>query len=55
MKQRKLAEKFLRKADQDILVLEKWRSDPDIADEILGFHAQQAAEKLLKNKYFVNH
>jgi HEPN domain-containing protein len=48
MKNRKLAEKFLRKADQDMVVLKKWRQDPDIADEILGFHAQQAAEKMLK-------
>ena len=49
MKNRKLAEKFLRKATQDMIVLEKWRQDPDIADEILGFHAQQAAEKMLKS------
>jgi HEPN domain-containing protein len=48
MKNRKLAEKFLRKANQDMTVLEKWRQDPDITDEILGFHAQQAAEKMLK-------
>lgn len=48
MKNRKLAEKFLRKADQDMTVLEKWRQDPDIAGEILGFHAQQTAEKMLK-------
>ncbi len=48
MMQLKLAEKFLRKADQDMLVLKKWRSDPEISDEILGFHAQQAAEKMLK-------
>lgn len=48
MKNRKLAEKFLHKADQDMTVLEKWRQDSDIADEILGFHAQQAAEKMLK-------
>lgn len=48
MKNRKLAEKFLRKANQDMVVLEKWRQDPDIADEILGFHAQQTAEKMLK-------
>ncbi|MDI6736621.1 MAG: hypothetical protein QME42_10615 [bacterium] len=40
MKIRKLAEKFLSKADQDMTVLEKWRQDQDIADEILGFHAQ---------------
>ena len=48
MKNRKLAEKFLCKANQDLAVVEKWRQDPDIADEILGFHAQQAAEKMLK-------
>ncbi|MBF8278149.1 MAG: hypothetical protein HW390_3222 [Candidatus Brocadiaceae bacterium] len=48
MKNRKLAEKFLHKAGQDMTVLEKWRKDPDIAEEILGFHAQQTAEKMLK-------
>jgi len=48
MKNRKLSEKFLFKADQDMTVLGKWRQDPDIADEILGFHAQQMAEKMLK-------
>lgn len=48
MKTRKLAEKFLNKAEQDMTVFEKWRQDPDIANEILGFHAQQAAEKMLK-------
>jgi len=48
MRSLKLAENFLRKADQDMLVLEKLRFDPDVAEEILGFHAQQAAEKMLK-------
>ncbi len=48
MTQRKLAQKLLLKADQDIIILEKLKSDPDIAVEILGFHAQQAAEKILK-------
>ncbi|MBU0600731.1 HEPN domain-containing protein [bacterium] len=48
MKNRKLAEMFLCKAIQDMIVLEKWRQDPDIAEEILGFHAQQTAEKMLK-------
>lgn len=48
MKNRKLAEKFLHKAGQDMTVLEKWGKDPDIAEEILGFHAQQTAEKMLK-------
>ncbi len=48
MMYQKLAEKFLHKAEQDMVVFEKWRSDPDISDEILGFHAQQAAEKMFK-------
>jgi len=48
MKNRKLSEKFLLKADQDMTVLKKWRQDPDIAGAILGFHAQQTAEKMLK-------
>jgi HEPN domain-containing protein len=48
MKNLKLAEKLLRKADQDIIVFKKWHNDPQIANEIIGFHAQQAAEKMLK-------
>jgi len=48
MKNRKVAERFLNKANQDMIVIEKWRQDPEIPDEILGFHAQQAAEKMLK-------
>jgi HEPN domain-containing protein len=48
MSRRNLAEKLLRKADQDKSVFEKLRLDPDIAVDILGFHAQQAAEKMLK-------
>ena len=48
MKHREQAVRLLRKADQDLIVLQKWRTDPDIADELLGFHAQQAAEKMLK-------
>jgi len=48
MRSREHAEILLRKADQDIFVLEKLIGDPASPDEILGFHAQQAAEKLLK-------
>lgn len=44
----RLAEKLLAKADQDLVVVSKWKSDPDIAEEIIGFHAQQSAEKMLK-------
>ncbi len=48
MPQNRAARKLLGKADQDLVALAKWRSDPDIAHEIAGFHAQQAAEKMLK-------
>jgi HEPN domain-containing protein len=39
---------LLRKAGQDKVVLERLINDPEINDDTLGFHAQQAAEKLLK-------
>lgn len=48
MKNPKLAERLLQKARQDWDAFAKWRHDPEIAEEILGFHAQQAAEKMLK-------
>jgi hypothetical protein len=38
---------LLRKARQDELVLERLLSHRDVDDDTLGFHAQQAAEKLL--------
>lgn len=41
-------EVLLRKAKQDELALEKLLDDRDIEDDLLGFHAQQAAEKMLK-------
>lgn len=41
-------EVLLRKALQDELVLAKLLSDRDVDDDTLGFHAQQAAEKMLK-------
>ena len=41
-------EVLLRKARQDELALEKLLDDCDIEDDLLGFHAQQAAEKMLK-------
>ncbi len=36
------------KAKQDEYVLERFVCDPEASDETFGFHAQQAAEKLLK-------
>ncbi|MBN2488710.1 MAG: HEPN domain-containing protein [Methanosarcinaceae archaeon] len=48
MKPHDLSVRFLSKASQDELILDKLLDDPDIADEVWGFHAQQAGEKLLK-------
>lgn len=39
---------LLDKASQDEYVLERLVDLPDSPDEVLGFHLQQAAEKLLK-------
>jgi HEPN domain-containing protein len=42
------AEVLLRKAKGDESTVEKLLPDPTSHDEIIGFHAQQAVEKLLK-------
>ena len=39
---------LLAKARQDDYVLEQFADNPEAADKTFGFHAQQAAEKLLK-------
>jgi hypothetical protein len=39
---------LLRKAAQDEFVLLKLIPDPASPDEMIGFHAQQAIEKMLK-------
>ena len=39
---------LLGKARADKLVLDKLADDSEIADDVIGFHAQQAVEKLLK-------
>jgi len=39
---------LLRKAKQYELAVEKLLDDGDIEDDLIGFHAQQAAEKILK-------
>jgi HEPN domain-containing protein len=39
----------LRKAREDADVVEKLARDADVADAIVGFHAQQAVEKALKS------
>jgi hypothetical protein len=43
-----LAQLLLRKAAQDEYLLRKIIPDPDVSDEAIGFHAQQAIEKLVK-------
>jgi HEPN domain-containing protein len=45
---RDLAARFARKARSDEIALEKLADDPDVPDDLIGFHAQQALEKLLK-------
>ncbi len=44
----RLAHLLLRKAAQDEFIVSKIIDDPDSPDEAIGFHAQQAVEKLLK-------
>lgn len=48
MTQRDFAEKLLQKADQDLCVLDRLKAETGIAPEIVGFHGQQSAEKMLK-------
>lgn len=43
-----LANVFLRKARDDLTALRRPASDPEVSDEIVGFHAQQSIEKALK-------
>lgn len=45
---RDLAARFAGKARSDEIALEKLADDPDVPDDLIGFHAQQALEKLLK-------
>ncbi len=48
MKRHEQALLFLKKAAEDEALLDEVLSSPRISDEIIGFHCQQAAEKLLK-------
>ena len=48
MRHRERVRLLLRKAAQDETLLDEVLSSPRVSDEILGFHLQQAAEKLLK-------
>jgi len=48
MKQLEQARKFLAKAAEDETLLDAVQAKLEVSDSIYGFHAQQAAEKLLK-------
>ena len=48
MKQSEQATLLLRKAAQDEALLDEILTSETVSDEIVGFHCQQAAEKLLK-------
>ena len=48
MKQREQAMLFLRKAAEDEALVDEVGKSKRISDNIIGFHCQQAAEKLLK-------
>jgi hypothetical protein len=39
---------LLNKARADKVVIDKLADDPDVSDDMIGFHAQQAVETLLK-------
>jgi HEPN domain-containing protein len=45
---RDLARVLLQRADDDIALVRRVADEPEIADAIVGFHAQQAVEKSIK-------
>jgi HEPN domain-containing protein len=45
---RDLARVIATNAERDAVAVEKLAGDPELADDIVGLHAQQAAEKYLK-------
>jgi HEPN domain-containing protein len=48
MQSASLSQILLLKARQDQLVVDRFLEDRAIPDEVIGFHAQQAVEKLIK-------
>ena len=48
MRPREYAQLLMRKAAQDDFTVAKLLPDPEAPDEVIGFHAQQAIEKLIK-------
>jgi HEPN domain-containing protein len=53
MKQHEQAQLYLQKAEEDEALLDEVLNSPRISDSVIGFHCQQAAEKLLKS--FLSH
>ena len=47
-KSREHAQLMLDKAAEDYYALERLIQDPQVSEAVIGFHAQQATEKLLK-------
>ena len=45
---RALARVIAANAERDAVAVEKMAPDPELADEVVGLHAQQAAEKYIK-------
>jgi HEPN domain-containing protein len=48
MQSAKLAQLLLQKAEQDRYAMSCLLVDPSAPDEVIGFHAQQAVEKMIK-------
>jgi HEPN domain-containing protein len=48
MQSAKLARLLLQKAEQDRYAMNRLLDDPSAPDEVIGFHAQQAVEKMTK-------
>jgi HEPN domain-containing protein len=48
MQSTKLAQVSLQKAEQDRHAMNRLLDDLSVADEVIGFHAQQAVEKMIK-------
>ena len=43
-----LASRFIAKGEEDLLAAKALVDNPEISDDIVGFHCQQAVEKFLK-------
>jgi len=46
--QREVADVLLRRADSDLRACRRLADEPDMEDDVVGFHAQQAVEKAVK-------